>query len=466
MTANEIIALQRQAFRDEQAAALQTLDSRAAFFAAYHERRDLLLHLLDAIEEREEDIHAALKSDLGKSAAESLMSETGLVLSEIRFALRHLKRWMRPRRVRGSMATFPGRSFVCPEPYGLALIMAPWNYPFYLSVAPMIAAIAAGNRCVLKPSEYAPATAALLKELVGGWAKPDRAAVITGDAETSRALLKEKFDYIFFTGSAQVGRSVMRSAAETLTPLTLELGGKSPCIVESDADLELAARRIAFGKGMNAGQTCVAPDYLLVHRDVRDRLMELIAKQWQAFYGDNALESPDWPLIVNERHYLRLMGLIEQDKVYCCGEGDGKRIAPTLLQDVSWDSPVMREEIFGPLLPVLSYDSLESAVARINEGERPLACYVFTSDEEKARALVRSISFGGGCVNDTLVHLGNPRLPFGGVGQSGMGAYHGKYGFDTFTHFKSVLIKGKTDVPFRYPPYSESRQRLLKQFMK
>lgn len=466
MNIAETVGLQRKAYQEEQAAALLNLDSRASFFAAYHERRDMLLRLQQLIEEHQEDIHKALRQDLGKSSTESLMTETGMILSEIKYVLRHLKRWMRPRRVPGSLSTFPGRSFIFPEPYGVALILAPWNYPFQLSMAPLIAAIAAGNRCVLKPSEHAPATAEILQILIEQWVKPDRVAVVPGGADVSAQLLEEKFDYIFFTGSTQIGRIVMQKAAERLTPVTLELGGKSPCIVEADADLELAARRIAFGKGINAGQTCVAPDYLLVHEEVRDRLLELIKKEWTSFYGEHPLASEDLPRIVNERHYARLMKLMENETAYCGGNGDGHKLSPTLLTDISWDSPVMQQEIFGPILPVITYRELREAAAEVTRRDRPLACYVFTADEDKARAVIRSISFGGGCVNDTLVHLGNPRLPFGGVGQSGLGAYHGKFGFDTFTHYKSVLFKGKADFPFRYPPFSDTRYQTLKQWMK
>lgn len=466
MNIHELIDIQKKALAEEQKEALRCSDSRAAYVNAYHERKELLLGLEELIRARQDDIHEALRSDLGKPFTESLMTETGMVLSEIAFVLKHLKCWMRPRRVRGTLSTFPGRSYVIPEPYGRVLILSPWNYPFQLSMAPLIAAIAAGNRCILKPSEHAPATAELLRDLLAQWAEPEKVSVVLGDADISSVLLDEKFDYIFFTGSTQVGRIVMRKAAEQLTPLTLELGGKSPCIVCEDAELEIAARRIAFGKGVNAGQTCVAPDYLLVHESVQDRLIEFIQKEWTAFYGEQPLTSGDLPRIVNQRHYQRLMGLIEKETIAFGGQGDEAKIAPTILKNVSWDAPVMQEEIFGPILPVIGFSSLEEAMANVRRRERPLALYIFTSDEEKARSLIRSLSFGGGCINDTLIHLANPRLPFGGVGASGLGAYHGKRGFDTFTHDKSILFKGKTDFPFRYPPFTDGKLRLLKQFMK
>ena len=466
MNVHDLVALQRRAYDAERSGALLSQDSRAVFIQEYHTRRDTLLKLRQMIIDREHEIEQALYTDLAKSSTESYMTETGIVLSEINFALKRLKKWMRPKRVRGSLSTFPGRNYLYPEPFGLVLILAPWNYPFQLSLLPLIGAIAAGNRCILKPSEHAPATARLLEDMAEHWVKPERAAVLTGGAELSRALLDEKFDYIFFTGGTGIGREVMKKAAEHLTPLTLELGGKSPCIVDAGADLELSAKRIAFGKVINAGQTCVAPDYLLVHEKVKPKLMELIQDNWNQFYGGHPLHSPDWPKIINERHYSRLMKLMENETIYAGGQGDGQKIAPTLLEHVTWDSPIMQEEIFGPILPVLSFNNLDEAVLEINRRERPLACYIFTDKEEQAKALLRAISFGGGCINDTLVHTSNPHLPFGGVGNSGLGSYHGKKSFDTFTHYKSIVYRGKADLPFRYPPFGEHKTNMLKQFLK
>lgn len=466
MTIHDIIELQRKACSSERIKTMATQDSKAALRQEYHRRRDLLVKLRHLIHEFEQGIHQALYDDLGKSSAEAYMTETGVVLSEINYALRHLKKWMKPRRVRTSLSAFPGRSMICPEPYGLTLVLAPWNYPFQLSMLPLIGSISAGNRCILKPSEHAPATALLLKELIERWTGPACASVIMGGADVSKSLLEEKFDYIFFTGSTSVGHEVMKKAAAHLTPLTLELGGKSPCIVDADADLELSARRIAFGKGINAGQTCVAPDYLLVHDSVHDRLLYLIQENWVRFYGDNPLRSPDLPRIINENHYKRLMKLMENEAVFTGGEGNGEKIAPTLLTGVDWDSPIMQEEIFGPVLPVLTFSSLQKAINEIASRGRPLACYIFTDKEERAQAMLRALSFGGGCVNDTLVHLSNPRLPFGGLGNSGMGSYHGKNSFDTFTHYKSILCKSKLDFLYRYPPYNEHKTTMLKQFLK
>lgn len=466
MTITELVTLQRRAYQAERDKALLSQDSRAAFRQAYHERRDMLLSLKRMILEREQEIQQAMYADLGKSPAEGYMTETGLVLSEINHTLKRLKSWMLPTRVRGSLSTFPGRNYIYAEPYGLTLIISPWNYPFLLSMVPVIGAIASGNRVILKPSEHAPATAQLLEDFIGHWLKPERAAVIKGGVEVSKSLLNERFDYIFFTGSIQVGREVMKQAAHHLTPLTLELGGKNPCIVDRTADLELAAKRIAFGKSINAGQTCVAPDYLVVHEEVKDRLLALIKENWQQFYGEHPLHSPDLPKIINADNYKRLMAYIANESVYSGGQGDGEKVAPTLLTDITWESPIMQDEIFGPILPVIGFTSLSDAVHDINLRERPLSCYVFSDNDEQAKALLRSISFGGGCVNDTLVHLGNPRLPFGGVGHSGMGSYHGKRSFDTFTHYKGVLHKGKADFPFRYPPYTEQKTTLLKQFLK
>ena len=422
--------------------------------------------LRDAMLRREADIYRALEEDLGKCPGEAFMTEIGMVLAEIGCAMRNLRRWAAPRRVRTPLAQFPSRSYVLSEPYGVVLIMSPWNYPLQLTLSPFVGAVAAGNHCILKPSNYSPATSQVIAQLIAECFPAERAAVILGGREENQALLDERFDYIFFTGGVTVGKIVLEKAAKHVTPVTLELGGKSPCIVDDSADIPVAARRIAFGKALNAGQTCVAPDYLLVHEKVKARLMEEIKRCWQDFYGD-PLTSPQWPRMVNVRHYDRVMHLIRGEAVYCGGRGDGERIAPTLLDNVSWDAPVMQEEIFGPVLPVLSFRDPEEAIQAINAHEKPLALYLFTRRESMKESVLTRVPFGGGCVNDTIIHLATDRMPFGGVGQSGMGGYHGKASFDTFSHQKSIVSKANwLDLPVRYPPFTNRKIRIMKKLMK
>ena len=432
-------------------------------------RRRALAALRQAVTAREADICAALKEDLHKSPFESYMCETGLVLSELTYMEKHLNRLMRARRAKTPLAQFPARSFVVPEPLGVALVMSPWNYPFMLSLDPLVGAIAAGNCAVLKPSAYAPATSRVLRELVESCFAPDHIAVVEGGRAENEALLEQKFDYIFFTGSVAVGRLVMEKAARWLTPVTLELGGKSPCIIDQTADLPLEAKRLAFGKYLNAGQTCVAPDYVLVHRDVHDGLLALLAGEIAAFYGSDPLACPDYGRIVNEKHFHRLMGLMDSGRVVCGGTGSAEtlQIAPTVLADVSPDSPVMSEEIFGPVLPVLAYESLDEAVAFVNARPKPLALYLFTTDKAAERRVLRDCSFGGGCINDTIIHLATSDMGFGGVGERGMGSYHGKLSFDTFTHYKSIVKKSnRLDLPVRYQPYTKEKERMLRRVLK
>lgn len=452
----------------------QLVAAQKAFFntgatrdAAY--RRSALAALRQALTEREADICAALKADLHKSPFESYMCEVGLVRSELDYMEKHLERLMRTRRVKTPLAQFPARSFVVPEPLGVALVMSPWNYPFMLALDPLVGAIAAGSCAVLKPSAYTPATSRILKELLESCFAPEYIAVVEGGRAENEALLEQKFDYIFFTGSVAVGKLVMEKAARWLTPVTLELGGKSPCIIDKTANLPLAAKRLAFGKYLNAGQTCVAPDYVLAHKDVRDELLALLEREITAFYGSDPLSCPDYGRIVNEKHFRRLMGLMDSGRVVCGGTGNAEtlQIAPTVLADVSPDSPVMAEEIFGPVLPVLTYDSLDEAVAFVNARPKPLALYLFTTDKAAERRVLRDCSFGGGCVNDTIIHLATSDMGFGGVGESGMGSYHGKLSFNTFTHYKSIVKKSnRLDLPIRYQPYTEKKERLLRLFLK
>ena len=430
-------------------------------------RRQALERLRAALLEHEEELNAALLADLNKAPAESYFTETGMVLEELRFQLKHFEKWARPRRVTTPLAQFPSRGERLPEPYGCVLIMAPWNYPVQLCLTPLAGAIAAGNCAVVKPSAYAPASSAAIARLLGEIFPPEFVAVVEGGRGENRALLEQKFDYIFFTGSPAVGREVMAAGAKNLTPVTLELGGKSPVIVDATADIPLAARRIAFGKVLNAGQTCVAPDYLLLHRSVKDAFVREYRRALEEFFpgGDYG----ELPCIVNDKHFRRASRLLAGQRVLIGGETDLARrfIAPTLLDETDPAAPVMQEEIFAPILPMLCWQEREEVVRFVQSRPKPLALYLFTRDKEMERAVFDRCSFGGGCLNDTIVHLACSGLPFGGVGNSGMGSYHGKQSFDTFTHYRSVLKKANwLDLPMRYHPYSGEKLRWIKRFLK
>ncbi len=427
-----------------------------------------LNRLADCIRSREADIAAALRQDLGKSAFESYMCETGLVLSELNYMRRHVRSLSRERSVRTPLAQFHARSYQKPAPYGVTLVMSPWNYPFLLAMDPLVDAIAAGNTVVVKPSAYSPRTSALVSDLIRECFDEAHAAVVTGGRAENTALLEQKFDYIFFTGSQSVGREVMGRAAAHLTPVTLELGGKSPCIVERTANLKLAARRIVFGKFLNCGQTCVAPDYIYCDRQIKDELAARLRSEIEAQFGEHPLNNPDYGRIVNEKHFDRLRGLLDPDKII---HGGGSRretlqIEPTVMDGAAFDDPVMGEEIFGPILPILTYDSLDEALAQIESRPHPLALYIFTSSKAAARAAVSRCGFGGGCVNDVVIHLATSGMGFGGFGESGMGSYHGREGFAAFSHYKSIVDK-KTwmDLPMRYQPYRSVYDRLIHLFL-
>ncbi len=432
-------------------------------------RTEQLELLRQAIKRKEPAIAAALKEDLGKGAFEGYMCETGMVLSELSHMLRHLPGYARDRRAATPLAQFASRSFVKSSPYGTVLVMSPWNYPFLLSLDPLIDALAAGNTVVLKPSAYSPATSQVIRELLEECFPPEYVAVIPGGRAENQCLLSQKFDYIFFTGSQAVGKEVMRHAAEHLTPVTLELGGKSPCIVDRTAKLRLAARRIVFGKFLNCGQTCVAPDYIYCDETVADALIAEIRKEIKRQFGEQPLANPDYGKIINKKHFFRLLGLIPPEKVVCGGESRAEtlQIAPTVLKDVRFDDAVMQEEIFGPLLPVVTFRSLDEVIAKLQQSARPLALYLFTQDRRTVSLVTSRVSFGGGCINDTIIHLATSNMGFGGVGESGMGAYHGKLGFDTFSHKKSIVDK-KTwlDLPIRYQPYQKLYSRLLRLFLR
>ena len=421
-----------------------------------------------ALKRHEQDLYTALKADLGKSRMESYMCEIGLTLSELTWMQKHLPKLVRCKTVPTPLAQFAAKSFRTPSPYGTVLIMSPWNYPVLLTLEPLIDALAAGNTVILKPSAYAPHTSQILSQLLKECYPPEYVTMITGGREENQALLNQRFDKIFFTGGKTVGKDVLRHAAEYLTPVTLELGGKSPCIVDSTAKISLTARRIVFGKYLNCGQTCVAPDYILCAASIRDQLLQALEKEIHRQFGKQPLQNPDYGKIINEKHFHRLQNLIAADKLVCGGESDPSalRIAPTILKDVTWDDPVMGEEIFGPLLPVITYCTLDEAIARINSMECPLALYLFSKKKENIEKVTAKCQFGGGCVNDTIIHLATPYMGFGGCGESGMGSYHGKDGFETFSHTKSIVDK-KTwiDLPVRYQPYRPVKKWLLKKVL-
>ena len=419
-------------------------------------RIQALKKLKSCILQNEQAIAKAILTDLGKSSFESYMCETGLVLSEISYMLKHIHSLSREKRVHTPLAQFHSRSYMKPSPYGVALVMSPWNYPFLLSIDPLADALAAGNTVILKPSAYSPATSALITKLLSDCFPEEYVAVVNGGRAENTTLLQQHFDYIFFTGSQAVGRDVMKQASAHLTPVTLELGGKSPCIVDETADLKLAAKRIVFGKYLNCGQTCVAPDYIYCQESVKDKFLQEVKKQIHAQFGEAPLSDPDYGKIINEKHFNRILGLIEDSKVVLGGTSspDTLQIAPTVMDHVSFQDKIMQEEIFGPVMPVLTYKTLDQVIQRVNSMPHPLALYFFTKDKAAAKRITSSCGFGGGCINDTIIHLATSEMPFGGFGESGMGSYHGKEGFRTFSHFKSIVDK-KTwlDLPMRYQPY-------------
>ncbi len=430
-------------------------------------RLAMLRKLQSALRQGEPRLNEALKKDMNKCPTEVYMTELGLVLDEIRYHIRHLPRWVKDRTVPTPLAQFYARSFVSPEPYGVALIMSPWNYPVQLCLEPLIGAISAGCTAVVKPSAYAPATSKALAEILWDAFPSEYIAVVEGGRAENASLLEQRYDYIFFTGSPDVGRLVMESAAKHLTPTTLELGGKSPVIVDETANIPVAARRIAFGKVLNAGQTCVEPDYLFIHEKVKPAFIEAYRSALSGFFPNGDMS--DMNVIINDRHFQRVSALLASGKAVVGGGTDPARrfIEPALLDEVDPDSPIMREEIFGPILPILTYRDLRECVQYIQGHPRPLALYLFTSSPEAERLILGTCSFGGGCINDTVIHLATPHMGFGGVGASGMGSYHGKLSFDTFTHHRSIVKKATwIDLPIRYRPYSAIRDRLLRLFLK
>ena len=435
----------------------------------YESRLVSLKALKRAILSNEDELCRALKQDLGKSRAEAFMCEIGLAVSEINWLIKHLRGLMRKKYVLTPLAQFAATSFRSPSPYGNVLIISPWNYPLLLTLEPLADALAAGNTAILKPSAYAPETSNIMKKMLEESFNPGLVAVVTGGRAENQALLRQKFDKIFFTGSKEVGKEVMRKAAEHLTPVTLELGGKSPCIVEKTAKIKLAARRIVFGKFLNCGQTCVAPDYILCDESIRESLVFAIKKEITLQFGRKPLENPDYGKIVNEKHFNRLKGLINEEKTVCGGglDEENNRIEPTVMVDVNWEDAVMGEEIFGPILPILTYKTLDEAVLVIESHPHPLALYCFTEDKGVKERILKKCRFGGGCINDVVIHLATSEMPFGGVGESGMGSYHGRAGFEEFSHTRSIVDK-KTwmDMPVRYQPYTGLKEKLLRLFLR
>lgn len=422
-----------------------------------------------AILKYEDEIHEALKQDLGKSPVEGYMCETGMVLSELSWMIRNLRRLAGEKRVRTPLAQFHAKSFTSPEPYGVVLVMSPWNYPFMLSVEPAIGAVAAGNCVVIKPSAYAPATSHVVAKLMRECFASHFVAVVEGGRAENTSLLAQRFDFIFFTGSVRVGKLVMEQASKNLTPVCLELGGKSPCIVDRTANLRRAASRIVFGKYLNLGQTCVAPDYLFVQEDVKKTLLAEIEKCIRRQFGKNPLDNPDYGKIVNEKHFKRLRGLMAGETVRIGGEmrEETLQIAPTVLEGITPSSPIMKEEIFGPVLPVMTFHEISEVITYVNRHEKPLALYLFTNSRSTEKKVLNSCSFGGGCINDTIIHLATSAMGFGGVGNSGMGSYHGKASFDLFCHRRSIVKKYNwIDLPIRYQPYTRWKRALLRMFLR
>lgn len=433
-------------------------------------RKQMLKKLYASVVFHKEEILSALTSDLGKSDFEGFMCEVGLSLTEISYMIKNVKKFAKEKTVVTPLAQFASRSYKKPCPYGNTLIMSPWNYPFLLSIEPLANAIAAGNTVIIKPSAYSPATSKIIEKILSECFEKKFVAVVTGGRSENSALLEQKFDFVFFTGSQAVGKEVLRHTAENLTPAILELGGKSPCIVDESAKIPLAAKRIVFGKYLNCGQTCVAPDYILCHKDIKEEFVKEVKIQIEKQYGKNPLENSDYGKIINQKHFERVSSLINTEKVVYGGKSNSQsqQIEPTVLDNVTWDDEVMQEEIFGPIMPIITFENLDEVISTLQKKQKPLALYFFSQNKNNIKAITEKVSYGGGCINDTIIHLATSEMGFGGVGESGMGSYHGKTGFDAFSHTKSIVDK-KTwlDLPMRYQPYDRKiNGKLLKMFLK
>ena len=428
-------------------------------------RKETLTKLLDNVIAHEKEIIDALYKDFKKPAFETVLTETNYVVTELKHTIKNLNSWAKPKRVFPSLLNFPSSDFIYKEPYGKVLIIAPWNYPYQLALCPLVSAVAAGNQVVLKPSELTPNTAAVIAKIISKTFSKEHVEVVLGGVDVSKNLLDQRWDYIFFTGSVSVGKIVAQAAAKNLTPVTLELGGKNPCIVDKTANLKLAAKRIVWGKFINAGQTCIAPDYILLQNDSKEQFIKYLKHEITLSYGDNPQRSPDYARIVNSKNWNRLKDMIEPEKVIHGGQTDESDfyIAPTLIEENNLDSLIMEDEIFGPLLPILTYSSDADIHAVVSRYEKPLSLYVFTTNDSFAEKMIENYSFGGGCINDTVVHFSNKRLPFGGVGHSGIGAYHGSLSFDVFSHSKGIVKKANwLDLPMRYAPYKDKLKTIRK----
>ena len=431
-------------------------------------RKEVLIKLLNAVIVYENEIIQALYDDFKKPAFESVLTETSYVIVELKDTIKNLNNWSKPKRVFPSILNFPSTDYIYKEPYGKVLIIAPWNYPFQLALCPLISAVAAGNQVVVKPSELTPKTSEIIVKIISKIFDKNHVEVVEGGVEVSQQLLAKRWDYIFFTGSVAVGKIVAKAAAENLTPVTLELGGKNPCIIDETANLKLAAKRIVWGKFVNAGQTCIAPDYILIQKDMESHFVDYLKEEITRSYGENPVDSPDFARIVNSKNWQRLVNMIDSKKVVFGGQSNSAAcyIAPTLIEENSLESEVMKEEIFGPILPILTYKNETEIDAIISRFEKPLALYIFTENHAFSKQIIQKYSFGGGCINDTMIHFANKRLPFGGVGHSGIGAYHGEMSFDTFSHKKSIVKKANwLDLPMRYAPYTD-KLPIIKKILK
>lgn len=448
------------------------IDRQRNFFSSHSTkdisfRRDQLNKLERTIRKYERNIVKALYNDLGKSEYEAYLTELGIVYHELRYMKKNLKRLASPKKIGSPITNFPSRSYEYSDPYGVVLIMSPWNYPFQLAILPLIGSIAAGNCSIVKPSAYSKETSEILSKILDEFSD-EYIAVVKGGRDENQQLLDEKFDYIFFTGSPTVGKIVMEKASKYLTPVTLELGGKSPCIIDETADVDLSARRIVWGKLLNSGQTCIAPDYILVHKGIKEEFKKSIKKYIKEFFGEKPEENPEYPKIINEKHFERLLGLIEASEKVEGGTVNSKerKIAPVIIDNVDWDSPVMSEELFGPIVPIIEFEEIDDIIEEMNKRPKPLALYLFTKSKNNEEKVLNRVSFGGGCINDTIMHIANNKLPFGGVGNSGMGSYHGEKSFDTFSHTKGIVKKGLwLDIKLRYAPY-EGKLNMLRKLLK
>jgi len=456
MLSKEIVQNQREYFKNQHT-------------ISYDFRNNALSKLKKAILKYEGELTDALYNDLGKNQAESFFAETGQVLKELTYIQKRLKRLMKNKKVKSSIIDFPSKSFISPYPYGVTLIISPWNYPVMLSLGPLIGAIAAGNTVIIKPSEFSVNTSKVLEKMISSTFEDNYIKVINGAVKETQELLNQKLDYIFFTGSSNVGKIVMEKASKHLTPISLELGGKSPVIVSECANIKVAAKRIVFGKLLNSGQTCIAPNHVYIHESVKKEFIGYLKESIEEFFGDNPIDSKDYGKIINEKHYNRLINLLDGETIIYGGNKNDKlqKISPTILDDVTHNSKVMQEEIFGPILPLITYNELNEVITYINSNPTPLSLYLFTENNDVVKRILNECNFGGGCINDTIVHVASNYLPFGGVGESGIGSYHGKASFDTFTHYRSIIHKStKLDIKIRYAPYTESKEKIIRKILK